>query len=203
MVRKLFNVFGDDEVHSVGDAILVPYFKDLHIVAQNIWGHLVWRDVDDFNVRVFGGKNPAQLSIFSLQKLLHRDAFHFIYAKRVNVNFNPLPTLDCRPSISELLHHLLPNKQGLIRDLFNPIFCLFLELIEAETPLNDSCFCHQELKISVGNFRFMHSPAFLDDSCRQDWAFKAFEHQTWNFNFACDLILVNDTGKELFFCELL
>ena len=59
MIWKLFNVFWDDEVHTVGDAILVPDFKDLHVIAQNVGSHLVWRYVDYFYIGVLCCKDPA------------------------------------------------------------------------------------------------------------------------------------------------
>ena len=59
--------------------------------------------------------------------------------------------LDSRPPSSELLHHLLPDKEGLVSDLLNSCLRFLLKHVKTEVALDDCGFSHEELEISVGH----------------------------------------------------
>ncbi len=77
MVWEPVDVFRDDEMHTFIATVNVSDLEDLRIVAKYIRSHLEGRNIDDVNVRVFGSKDSADLSVFSLQELIHRDSFGF------------------------------------------------------------------------------------------------------------------------------
>lgn len=118
------------------------------------------------------------------------------------MNFDSALAFDGRPSSSELFHHLFPNEKGLISDLLHSILSLFLEQIKPEVALDDSCLCHQELKVSVSDTGFVHAPVFLYDGGCQDWTFMSFESQGRDFNLAANFIFIDDAFKELLFSVL-
>ena len=142
MIRELVDVFRHDEVHSLSTTVDIADFKNLRVIAQNIRGHLEWRNVDDVNVGVFGSEDATDLRIFSLQKFVHRDALRLFYRKRVDMDLDPLPSFDCSPLLSEFFHHLFPNEEGLICKLVDTFLGLFLELVESETALDCRSFGH-------------------------------------------------------------
>jgi len=78
VVGKLLTVLRDDKLNTRADVVEIANFQDLHVVAGHIRGHLVWRNVDDIDVRVLGCKDPADLGIFTLDKLLHRHTLKLV-----------------------------------------------------------------------------------------------------------------------------
>lgn len=92
------------------------------------------------------------------------------------MDLNSFASLNCRPFLSELLHHFLPDEEGLVSKLIYSFFCLFLELEKAETSLYCCRFLHQKLQVCVGNTSLVRSPVLLNDSCRENGTFLAFEH---------------------------
>lgn len=123
------DVVWDHDVKSTLRAIDLPDLKDLHVVAEDIRSHLEWSHVNNFDIRIFKTKDTAQLCIFSLQELLHRNSFQLFNRHRVDMNLNSSPSLDRWPFFFELIHHFLPYKQRFVCELFNSILCLLLEQI--------------------------------------------------------------------------
>ena len=116
--------------------------------------------------------------------------------------FNALASLDCRPFLAELLHHFLPHKQRLIRELIDTFLGLFLELEQTETPLNSSGFSHQEFQIRISNSSLVRSPVLLDDSGCQNGALLSFKHEGWDPDTRSHFILVSNTIIEIFLLRL-
>lgn len=145
MIREFFNVLRHYEVHSLRGSFHVTDFKNLHIVSKDIRRHLERWNVNHIHIWVFRCKDPTDLCVFPLQKFVHRNSFHLLNRKRVDMNFDTSSLLDCRPLLPELFHHLLPYEQRFTGELINSLFRLFLENIQAEATLNDGSLTHQEL----------------------------------------------------------
>ena len=128
MIREPLNVLGHNKVHALIATLNVANLEDLRVVAQHVWGHLEGRNVDNVDVWVLSGKYATDLSVFALQELVHRNAFGLFNGKRVDMDFNAFASLDSWPLLSELFHHFLPYKEGLVCQLVNPLFRLLLEL---------------------------------------------------------------------------
>ena len=156
-------------------------------------------DIYDLHIWVFQAEDSAQLGIFSLQELCHRYTLQFFNWNGADVHLHSSPIFDGRPFLLEFVHHLFPDEQAFVGQFFNSIFCLFLEQVQSESPLNYCCFLHQEAQMLVGLSCFVHSEILLDHGCCKDWAFWSFEHSGWNLHKLSNLILVVDTVKHFFF----
>ncbi len=71
MVWESVDVFGNYEMHTFIATVNVSDLEDFCIVAKNIGGHLEGRNINDVDIWVFRSKNSADLSVFSLQELVH------------------------------------------------------------------------------------------------------------------------------------
>jgi len=166
MIGESVNVFRYNKVHSWILGAQTWYLQYLHIVPKNILSHLVGTDVNNLDVRVFACcENSTDLGIFSLQKLLHWHSLQLVNREWIAVYFDSFSLLNCAPSLFKLLHHLPPNEHLLSILFFNTFLGLSLEDVESERLLNFSCFRNQKSQVGIGNFCFVHSPAFLD-GCR-------------------------------------
>ena len=115
------------------------------------------------------------------------------------MHLNSSPCLNGRPLLFELIHHFLPDEETLISKFLNSIFCLLLEKIESESPLNRRCFFHQKLQMLVSLSSLVHSYVFLNDGHCQDRAFRTFEHSGRNFYKFTDLVFICNAIKHFLF----
>ena len=146
VVWKLLNVFWYQKLHSfIVRLWQTSNLQNLHIVSQNIIGHLVRTNIDYLNVWVFSrGENSADLGVFTLQKLLHAHAFDFIDGERVDVDLYSPFKFDCCPFLFELFHHLSPDKHVVVVSLLHLSFSLLLKLEKTVSLLDHSGFLDQE-----------------------------------------------------------
>ncbi len=79
------------------------------------------------------------------------------------MDLNTFSGLDCRPFLSELLHHFFPDEQRFIGKLVDPLLGLLLELEKTEASLNGCSLGHEEFEVGVGDAGFVSPPVFLDD----------------------------------------
>jgi len=71
MVREPINVLRDDEMDSLVSTLDIADLENLCVITENIRGHLEGRNVDYINVRVLGSEYATDLSVLTLQELVH------------------------------------------------------------------------------------------------------------------------------------
>jgi len=196
MVREPVDVLRYYKLHSVFIlAVDLSWnLQNLHVVAEDVWGHLVRANVDYVNIKVFScSEDSADLGVFTLEEFFHADTFQLVNWHRVDMNLNPFSFLNVVPFQLEFFLHLFPYEQILLVQLLDFVFHSFLENVIFESPLNFSGFLHQKSKVSKSHFCLMHSPIFLDTSCGEYWPLMTLEHQAWNLDRSRDLIFVTYT----------
>lgn len=73
---ELMHIFRDYDVKSGLRVLNLSYFKYLHVVTHHIVSHLERRDIDDIHEGILDTEDAADLSVLTLQELLHGYAFH-------------------------------------------------------------------------------------------------------------------------------
>jgi len=192
VVGKLLNIFRHQKLHS-----LIVWLRqtsdlqNLHIVSEDITSHLVGTNIDNLDVWVFArSKNSADLSVFTLQKLLHAHAFDFIDRERVYVDlYSPLQ-FNRWPFLFELFHHLSPNKHVIVVLFLDLCFGLLLKLEKTVRLLDHGGFLNQKSQISVSNSCFVHSPVLLNHYCCLNRPLVALKHKGRDSNALAHFILV-------------
>ena len=111
MVRESFDVLRHNEMDSLVATLNITDLQDLGVVAEHIWSHLEWRNIDNVYIGVFGGENSTDLSIFALEEFVHRDSLGLFDRERVDMDLNAFAGLDGWPLLTELLHHLFPDEE--------------------------------------------------------------------------------------------
>lgn len=200
---ELQNIFWDNYIKPALRGVDLSDLQDLHVITQHVTRHLERRNVDHLHIWVFEREDPAQLRILSLQELLHRDAFQFFNRQRADMHFNPSARFDARPLLLEFIHHLFPDKQGLVGQFFNSIFCLLLEHVKSEAALDDGRLFHKEPQVLVCFSRFVHPEVLLDASGCQDWTFWSLEDPCRNFDYFLYFFFVSDTVEHCLFAWFL
>ena len=119
------------------------------------------------------------------------------------MDFDSFARLDRGPLLSELFHHFLPNEKRLVRQLINPLFRLFLELVESKAALDDSRLRHQEFQVGVGDAGLVRPPVLLDHCRCQNRALLPFEKQRRDLDSRRNLVFVDDAVIEVLFLGLL
>ena len=71
MVREPINVLRDDEMDSLVSTLDIADLENLCVVTEYIRCHLEGRNVDYINVRVLGSEYATDLSVLTLQELVH------------------------------------------------------------------------------------------------------------------------------------
>ena len=142
VVGEPVNVFWHHKVHSLVSTFNVTDLQDLGIVAKHIRCHLERWNVNYIHIGVLGGKYSTNLSIFTLQELVHWNSFAFLNRQGVYMDLDSLSCLNCWPLLSELFHHLFPHKERFVCKLINSLFSLLLELEQTEAPLDSCRFGH-------------------------------------------------------------
>ena len=77
MVWEALNVLRDDKLDAFHTVLYVTNLENLSVVSQYIRGHLEGRHIDYVHIWVLSSENAADLGVFSLQELVHGDAFRF------------------------------------------------------------------------------------------------------------------------------
>ena len=101
--------------------------KDFHVVPGDIIGKLEGRYIDDIDIRVFDSEHSGDLSVFSLEELLHGYALKLVHGIRINVYLYALLLFNLLPLLLELFLHLPPQIEALVVDLLDAGLCLLLE----------------------------------------------------------------------------
>jgi len=74
MMRELGNIVWHNNRQPVLCRVDLSDLQNLHVITEDITGHLERCHVDNLNIRVFQTENSAQLCVLSLQELLHRNS---------------------------------------------------------------------------------------------------------------------------------
>ena len=113
------------------------------------------------------------------------------------MNLYSTASFDGWPLLLELIHHLFPNEEALVGELFHSILRLLLEQVESEAPLNRGGFLHQESQVLVGFSGLVHSEVFLEHLGGKNGPLRSLEHACWYLDQLADLILVGDAVEHL------
>lgn len=159
---ELVSVLRDYNIDPGIGVFNLPNFKYLHVVPCHIISQRKGTHIDHIHIRVLYCEQSRNLSIFPLQKLLHADAFHLAVADRVNVDLYPAPFFYLVPLDLEFFLHLSPEHQRVHVDVFHSLLCLLLEKEQAEAPLDDGGFLHEEAKLAISRMCLIHAPILLD-----------------------------------------
>ena len=186
MSWKFDIVFGYNEVQPWSWVINLSDLYNLHIVSNNIISKLERRNINNINIRVFHAEYSSNLSVLSLQKLLHRHSFHFSNANRVYMNLNTLLLFNnTRPFFFKLLLSLSPNKESLIIFLFNSSFRQTYIFIQSKLSLNYGSICSQIFKMLKFMILLKHPKSFLYHNRCVLVTFRSSKHSLGEFNLIC------------------
>jgi hypothetical protein len=109
VIWEFMDIIWNDDIDPPMRVVNLADLKDFHVVASDIISKLEGRYIDDIDIRVFDSEHSGDLSVFSLEELLHGNTLELMHGIRIDVYLYALFLLDILPLLLELFLHLPPQ----------------------------------------------------------------------------------------------